>query len=66
MDNIISLSQKIGERKQRISMEKLDAAASYVCLEKCLVYLEMNKLEELNVVKIEIKKAMKLLAEKSK
>ena len=70
MDNklceIIDLSKKRGERIQRISMKKLDMAASYICLEKCLVYLEMNKIPELDIVKTEMKLAMKQLAELSK
>lgn len=65
-NNVISLSQKIGERKQKISMAKLDAQASFVCLEKCLFYLEMNKIKELEYLKEEIKKSMKILAELGK
>ena len=66
MDNIIDISQKIDEKRQKKSMKKLDIAASYVCLEKCLKYLEMNKLQELENLKKEIKKTMKKLMELSK
>lgn len=69
MDNlcqIIDLSRRITERNQRISMSKLDMMASTVILEKCMVYLNMNNIKELESVKLEITNAIKILTEKSK
>lgn len=61
--NIIDLNKIKSDRKQAKEMRKLDAHASYVCLEKCLNYLNMNKIEELNKIKEEIKRTMKVLGE---
>ena len=66
MDNVIDLTKRRNEKKQKASMKKLDAMASYNCIEKCLFYLDMNKIPELENVKNELKKAMRKLAEMSK
>ena len=62
-NDLIDLTEVIKDRKTKKESRKLDAKASYVCLEKCLKYLEMNKLEELKDIKKQIKKTMKLMAE---
>lgn len=59
--NLVDITKTIGDKKQKASMRKLDAQASYICLEKCLQYLDINNMPELIQVKAEIKKTMQEL-----
>lgn len=63
MENLVDITKVIQTKKIKKDMDKLDARASYVCLEKCLKYLEMNKMKELDDIKKQIKDVMKTLAE---
>lgn len=60
-NNLVDIQAVKADKKKRVENRKLDAQASYVCIEKCLKYLEMNKLEELDDLKIKMKETMKLL-----
>lgn len=60
--NLIDLNKVKSDRDNKKQMRILDAQASYVSLEKCLNYLDMNKMEELNKIKKQIKDTMELLS----
>ncbi len=63
MEKLVDITEVIKNKKNENDMLKLDARASYACLDKCLKTLEMNKLKELNTLKKDIKKVMKILLE---
>jgi hypothetical protein len=48
-------------KKKNKEFRKLNAAASHAILDNCLKFLEMNKLDELDDLKIIIKKKLKIL-----
>lgn len=64
--NLVDLGKIIGDKKQKESLKKLDAQASYVAIEQCLITLNMNKLPELDKVKEEMRKTLKTLAQLGK
>lgn len=63
MNNTVDLQKVRFNKKQKSSMRMLDASASYVCIERCLKYLEMNDMPELVDLKKEMKEVMKKLVE---
>jgi hypothetical protein len=60
---VISLSAVIHAKRQSRSLKLLDAVASKTVLETCLTTLNFNGLDELEPVKLEIKKAIKKMVE---
>lgn len=62
MSNIVSLSLVRVERE----IKKIDIEASYTSMKTCLDMLNINNIEQLNVVKKELKKAMKAMEKLSK
>lgn len=63
MGKLVDLQEIKQKNKQTNEVKYVDAQASYVVLKNCLDYLKMNNLEELNLVKREIRLAMKKLSE---
>ena len=64
--NIISINETIKKKKQAKNMRELDIQASYICIEQCLQYLEMNDLPEIKDLKDKMKESMKELSKLSK
>jgi hypothetical protein len=59
--SVIDLVSAIKAKKNAKFTRSLDAKASHAALEVCLFSLDINNLEELNLLKAQIKKTMKVL-----
>ena len=59
--SVIDLASAIKAKKDAKFIRSLDAKASHAALEVCLFSLDINNLEELNLLKVQLKKTMKIL-----
>ncbi|MDD5650667.1 MAG: hypothetical protein PHF86_09660 [Candidatus Nanoarchaeia archaeon] len=59
MCEIINFQEYKTNRRKVNEKRILDLGASYICLEKCLIYLNMNELPELIPIKNSIKDILK-------
>lgn len=58
---VFSIEKILQSRKEDSNQRKVDLEASYVLLEQCLFYLDMNEVQELKRVKKELRQTMKEL-----
>lgn len=63
MSEVFNIKNEIDKRKKQESIDKTDAQASYIAMEKCLKILEMNSMSELRGVKAMLRKTMKQMIE---
>lgn len=59
--SVIDLASFAKAKKDAEFIRLLDAKASHTALEVCLHSLNINNLQELNLLKVQIKKTMKIL-----